>query len=157
MRLEVENERRKWRELRIYYIQEWYRSDIIWWHRIWLIKDELVEKLKERLGEDRLRKQIEIFPVKLLPERYAIKDKEIMKKLINWEKIGWMIEWYNIINVLNRFDQYEFKNRYKEIHKEVDFFILKERWRYVHFSEKVKSILEGSDLGIYDIMLAFEG
>ena len=134
-----------------YYIERWYSSDIVIWDRLWLVKEDVIKWLKERLWEERLKEQVEFYKIYLLPERYALEeDEKLFKMIIEWKKLEGLIDEYYIMNVLNYTSKYDIFKR-----KDKDILLIKEWW-VVIFKWEIKEIIEKFDLGIYKLHWCYE-
>jgi len=168
---EEEKRRKEGKSLIIYYKERWYESDIIWAYRMWLVKEKLKKQLEWFMKDKwlarsveykprsyRIEWYIEFLPVILFPMKYRYKWDEIKKILSEKRKDKEVIEWYYIMNVLNRVSNKEELRKISEIIKKKkdfkwnDFIMLTFMWRYIIFSERIKAILEKADLGVYNII-----
>ena len=136
-----------------YYIERWYSSDIVIWDRLWLVKEDVIKWLKERLWEERLKEQVEFYKIYLLPERYALEeDEKLFKMIIEWKKLEGLIDEYYIINVLNYYIFREFKERnFRKKWNDI-IVVLKDYMESkgeLIVSEDVKEIIDRFDLWIY--------
>ncbi len=135
---------KKWlNDRKIYYLNKWDFLPVLWWTRTWLINKSLIKIFEEEIWKEKLYKEVEFLPVKLISEESII-----------WWQID-SIDNYFILNVINKITDTNFKV-YSDKIKEYDFLMIDKYLNKIIFSEEIKNILEKQELKIYYIDWVYE-